>query len=140
MKLNIDLLQKLWSAISDRPLNVEVSDTDVEGLGPEVWLDNTVAIWPSVVEAPGTPSITDPEPEPKTGNGWAVARMVVIYNYPHAPDDMDYVDETSHFREEDAIVTALMLLVETHLDNALTNIYEDAYQKEMEAAEADFQD
>jgi hypothetical protein len=119
--LNIELLRRLWSAVSDKELHVEV-DTDPggpEGFGPEVWLDATVAVWPSEIEVVGTPSITNPDPGPRKVVGWHVSRMVPEYNYPHAPDSVDYEDGTSHEGETDALFTAIALVVETRLVNAL---------------------
>jgi len=134
------LLQLLWSSLSSEPLPVEV-DTDEggpEGFGPEVWLDHTVAIWPSEIEPPDHVSINNAEsafPVDEKQVGWYVARMIPEYNYPHAPDGMDYEEGTEHTLLEDALATAILLVVESRIAGALEAMADAALAEDLEALE-----
>lgn len=137
--LNVELIQRLWRAVSDKVLSVEIADPEgPEGLGPEVWLDAAVAVWPSEIEVQGTPSISNPTTETRKVVGWRVSRMVREYNYPHAPDSVDYEEGTTHEGGTDAIFAAIALVVETRMVNAIDAMADEEAARAWEEAEAEY--
>lgn len=53
------------------------------------------------------------------GYDYNVSRTVVIYNYPHAPDDADYVDVATHTNPVDAVRCAIGLLIDDRINGAM---------------------
>ncbi len=83
MKLNDienSTLIRVWKAVFQREPKIEIYDD-------EILIDGDICL--SVSEEPG-----------KT---WMVSECVYIYNYPHSPDDVDFVNESHHVNWYDVI-------------------------------------
>lgn len=113
-------LTEAWEAVFGSKPHVEHTGCDVEGHGEEVIIDHTIAVWPAMVETRPRPTIARPDPDPIEVMGWVVAVIVAAYNYPHAPDDVDYSDDAGHpsWMEVvgDVIARGAALRLEAHFD------------------------
>lgn len=65
----------------------------------------------------------------KMNPGFALDVMIVNHNYPHEPDDCEYVrtEHSSGFAIVSAVVSKIFM---NHLENVMENIYIESFQKE----------
>lgn len=138
MNLNTDRLIEFWATIApERVPSIEITDNDVEGFGPEVIFEGSISMWPGEFEVEGRPTIANPKPASTTVRGWCVATLVPIYNYPHGPDDVDFIDEVNFETEDAALCEVITRVVNHRIDGLFEREADEAMAASLEPLDED---
>jgi len=130
-----EAIGRVWMGIFGRGPLVEAMEhtPGPEECGPEVTINNTIAVWPCMMMWTPLATIANPKPEAREVPGWRVAVLVPEYNYPHAPDDVDYAQESEHRDFSAALAQACMLWTEISLRGHFDAIADEAFAEQAEA-------
>lgn len=132
-ELETATLDLLWRAATggDEKLKIETVDEEgPDGVGPEYWVDDRVAVWPEIMTRPGHDSITGRTPDTEV-IGWVIADLVHENNYPHEPDGIDYAN-TQHFFDSTAMLPALVLkVIQARMFDRLESLADDLLAEEL---------
>ena len=108
-------LQRLAAMVLDYTPEIEHTGCDVEGHGPEIIIDRTVAIWPTVTRVP-------PVVGERLVPAWAVALIVPDPPSRHEPPGESYTQQETHRSWLGAAGAAVHLLALARLSAAIDSL------------------
>jgi hypothetical protein len=123
-------LKRVWLAVFGREPSIEDTGCDPEGFGNEFSVEG-IALWPTQEDIRPMPSIVNLDPEPVPTRVWVVADYKAIHNYPHAPDDVDLVNESFHARWAAVVAELVSRAAENAANAEFERMADEEYEAEM---------
>lgn len=136
MKLILDMwspkqyAEILLSSLVKNPIGVVEGKGGLDHDDFVLQLDGYVEIY-EVSNVVIAPSIKGPV----IGTGYEIGRVRVYRNYPHEPDEADFVPEATWPRLQDAIIEAIKMVLMDELDRAVEGVSDAAHIMEQREEE-----
>ena len=131
VKFDKDSFVKFWKLVFNVAPKIEF-DSDPngpEGFGSEIWINDILAIWPG--ERSEQTSTTFGKRNSCHESCWNLSVIKTIHNYPVAPDDCDYSNESQHTNLSSLMIDAAKLWAQISAESYFDAIAEDSFFKEL---------